>query len=115
MTKVLLYDRSASIAQLPAPAETAWAGSMSRRRRLNGVMSRIRSGPMSSVPPRAGVAAGPQRIAARPAAARHAALVFIAPHHLARAGAAVLRPSGVEAAARSGPCHCGSESLQPPP
>src|SRR5262245_9349117 len=54
ITKVLLYKMSASIAQVPRPAATACAGSMSRRRMLNGVMSRMRSGPSSSVSARAG-------------------------------------------------------------
>src|SRR5437867_7524096 len=49
ITNVLVYDRSASIAHEPRPPRTACAGSMSSRRMLNGVVSRRRSGPISSV------------------------------------------------------------------
>src|SRR5258705_7469674 len=44
------------MAQEPRPPRTACAGSMSSRRMLNGVVSRRRSGPIRSVPAKAGAA-----------------------------------------------------------
>src|SRR5712671_1629911 len=89
MTKVLVYDRSASMAHEPRPPRTACAGSMSSRRMLNGVVSRRRSGPISSVAGSAGPAPSARTTADTKAEAKHRATTGLGGRRRAASGASV--------------------------
>src|SRR5207247_8443025 len=91
ITKVLVYDRSASMAHEPRPPRTACAGSMSSRRMLNGVVSRRRSGPIRSVSAYTGAATRVRTTAATKADAEYQATTGRRPRRRAARSASVDR------------------------
>src|SRR5437867_12054655 len=91
ITKVFVYDRSASMAHEPRPPRTACAGSMSSRRMLNGVVSRRRSGPIRSVSACAGAAPSVRTTAATKADAEYQATTGSRPRRRAARCASVDR------------------------